>query len=86
MAFHVLVTGYGWHDMPRRLGAYQIAWRRLNRWLKDGVWNRIFALVQKRAYSMGKFNLETMSVDSTLIDSKKVASPQDTMDVSGEKE
>lgn len=83
---YVLITGCCWHDIPRRYGAYQTAWRRLNRWSKDGIWNRIFALVQKRAYSMGKLNLETMSIDSTLIDSKKVASPQDTMDINGEKE
>jgi transposase len=78
----VLITGCCWHDMPRCYGAYQTAWRRLKRWSIEGVWNRIFALAQKKAYSMGRLNLETVAVDSTLIDSKKVASLQDTMDIS----
>lgn len=79
---YVLITGCRWHDMPRCYGAYQTAWRRLNRWSNESVWIRILALAQEKAYSMGKLNLETIAVDSTLIDSKKVVSLQDTTDIS----
>jgi transposase len=77
----VLITGCCWHDMPRRYGAYQTAWRRLKRWSREGIWYRILASAQENAYSMGKLNLETIVVDSTLIDSKKVESLQGTMDI-----
>jgi transposase len=40
---YVLVTGCRWHDMPRRYGSYQTAWRRLNWWSKIGVWNKILS-------------------------------------------
>jgi transposase len=76
---YVLVTGCRWHDMPRRYGSYQTAWRRLNWWSKIGVWNKILSAAQEYSYAIGKLNLEIVAVDSTLIDSKKVASQHDTM-------
>jgi transposase len=79
---YVLITGCCWHDMPRCYGAYQTAWRRLKRWSKEGVWSRILAAAQKQAYAVGKLSLETVAVDSTLIDSKKVASQSGTTDIS----
>jgi transposase len=83
---YVLNTGCRWHDMPRRYGAYQTAWRRLKRWSREGVWNRILAIAQEHAYAIGKLNLEIVAVDSTLIDSKKVASQQGTTAISDAKE
>jgi len=79
---YVLITGCRWQDMPRCYGAYQTAWRRLKRWSKEGIWNRILASAQKKAHAIGKLSLETIAVDSTLIDSKKVASPQGTTGMS----
>jgi transposase len=76
---YVLITGCRWHDMPRCYGAYQTAWRRLKWWSKDGVWVKILAAAQEKSYAMGKLSLDTLAVDSTLIDSKKVANPQSTM-------
>jgi len=76
---YVLNTGCRWHDMPRRYEAYQTAWRRLKRWSKEGVWNRILAAAQERAYKVGQIDLEIVAVDSTLIDSKKVANQQSIM-------
>lgn len=83
---YVLITGCCWHDMPRRYGAYQTAWRRLKWWSKEGVWNGILAAAQEQAHALGKLSLETLAVDSTLIDSKKAASPQGTMDISDARE
>jgi hypothetical protein len=60
--------------MPRRYGAYQNALRRLKWWSKEGVWKKILAAAQEQAYAIGKLSLENLAVDSTLIDSKKVAS------------
>ena len=83
---YVLITGCRWRDMPQIYGAYQTAWRRLDRWSKEEVWNRILAAAQEQAYAIGKLSLETVAVDSTLIDSKKVANPRGTTDISDAKE
>jgi len=82
---YVLTTGCRWHDMPRRYGAYQTAWRRLKWWSKEGVWNKILASAQEHAYAIGKLSLDVVAVDSTLIDSKKAASQQDTTDTNDAK-
>ena len=82
---YVLNTGCRWHDMPRRYGAYQTAWRRLKWWSKEGVWNKILAAAQENAYAIGKLSLDVVAVDSTLIDSKKAASQRDTTDTNGAK-
>jgi len=79
---NTIITGCCWHDMPRCYGAYQTAWRRLKRWSKEGVWSRILVAAQKQAYAVGKLSLETVAVDSTLIDSKKVANQSDITDIS----
>jgi transposase len=76
---YVLVTVSLWHDMPRRYGSYQTAWRRLKWWSKIGVWTKILSAAQERSYAIDKLNLEIVAVDSTLIDSKKVVSLHDTM-------
>ena len=78
-------TGCRWHDMPRRYGAYQTAWRRLKWWSKESVWNKILAAAQENAYAIGKLSLDVVAVDSTLIDSKKAASQRDTTDTNGAK-
>ena len=78
---YVLITGCRWQDMPRCYGAYQTAWRRLDRWSRDGVWMRILTAAQEQACSLGKLNIETVAVDSSFIDSKKVANPQDITDI-----
>lgn len=57
--------------MPRCYGAYQTAWQRFKRWSKEGVWNRVLATSQEQAYAIGKLSLETVAVDSTLIEFKK---------------
>jgi transposase len=59
---YVLNTGCRWHDMPRLYGAYQTAWRRLKRWSKEDVWNRILAAAQERAYKVGQLNLEIVAL------------------------
>jgi transposase len=45
---YALNTRCRWHEMPRRYGAYQTAWRRLKWWSKEGVWNMILAAGQDK--------------------------------------
>ena len=35
-------TGSPWRDPPGRFGDWDRAWRRLDRWAKEGVWRRVF--------------------------------------------
>lgn len=65
--------------MPRCYGAYQTVWRRHKVWSEEGVWGKILAALQSKAYALGKLEIDTVTVDSTLIDSKKAVSPPDTM-------
>ncbi len=83
---YVLTTGCRWQDMPRCYGSYKTAWRRLKWWSREGIWSKILAAAQQHAYAIGKLDLEIIAVDSTLIDSKKVANLQSTTAISGAKE
>lgn len=82
---YVLNTGCRWHDMPQCYGAYQTAWRRLKWWSREGVWDRLLTASQEHACAIGKLTLETIAIDSTLIDSKKGANQQNIMGISDEK-
>jgi transposase len=83
---YVLITGCRWQDMPRCYGAHQTAWRRHKRWSEEDIWNKVLVAVREQAYALGKLGLETVAVDSTLIDSKKVAIPFGTTDINDAKE
>lgn len=75
---YVLATGCRWHDMPDCYGAHQTAWRRHKIWSEEGVWKRILSALQEYAYAQGELDLDTVAVDSTLIDSKKGVTPPGT--------
>lgn len=38
----VLRSGAHWHDLPERYGKWKTAHKRLTRWAKAGVWERVF--------------------------------------------
>ncbi|MEM2896709.1 MAG: IS5 family transposase [Candidatus Bathyarchaeia archaeon] len=62
---YVLTTGCRWMDMPIRYGSYKTAWKRLKRWQKEGVWERIFkAIASMRSH-------DRVCVDSSTVEAKK---------------
>ena len=67
----VLKTGIPWNDLPSEYGDDVTAWRRLNRWEKEGVWKSIMDALIKDGYSSGKLELDFLSIDSTTIPAKK---------------
>ncbi len=71
--------------MPQCYGAYQTVWRRHKVWSEEGVWGKILAALQSKAYALGKLDMNTVTVDSTLIDSKKAVTHRDTMATRGVK-
>ena len=83
---YVLMTGCRWQDMPRCYGSHKTTWRRHKRWSEEGIWDEILVASQDRAYATGKLSFETVAVDSTLIDSKKVVNLSDTTDINDARE
>jgi transposase len=67
----VLITGCSWRDMPRRYGAPVTAWRRVRRWSEEGVWDRIVEALRDAAYQQGSLSLAVVSVDSSLVETKR---------------
>ena len=53
-------TGAPWRDLPERFGNWYNVWKRLSRWAKKGVWERVFTVLQDP-------DLEWLILDSTVI-------------------
>jgi transposase len=53
-------TGAPWRDLPEYFGNWNSVWRRLDRWAKKGVWQRVFEVLQDP-------DLEWVILDSTSI-------------------
>jgi transposase len=53
-------TGAPWRDLPERLGHWNSAWRRFDRWARRGVWGRVVAALRDP-------DLEWLILDSTAV-------------------
>ena len=62
-----LATGVPWRDLPERYGPWQTVYTRFRRWTMAGVWDRIFAAVQRQADAAGQLDWEVHFVDGTVI-------------------
>ncbi len=56
----ILRNGGPWRDLPERFGNWNSAWRRFDRWSKNGVWLRLFEQTQDA-------DLEWIMIDSTTV-------------------
>lgn len=56
-------TGPSWRDLPESFGPWQTAWQRLDRWSRDGTWERLVQLVQGEADAAAELDW-VVSVDS----------------------
>lgn len=59
-------TGAPWRDPPARFGAWQMVWKRHNRWSADGTYDRLVAAAQARADAAGQLDW-LVAVDSTIV-------------------
>ena len=59
-------TGSPWRDLPASFGPWQTAWKRLDRWTRDGTWERLLTTVQADADAVGELDL-VASVDSSVV-------------------
>ena len=68
---YVLRTGCRWKDMPREYGAYVTAWRRLNRWQKEGVWTQIWQTLLANLDEEGKIKWTRAFLDGSFVPAKR---------------
>jgi transposase len=62
-----LATGAPWRDLPERYGPWPSVYTRFRRWTAAGVWDQIFAAVQRQADAAGRLDWDVHEVDGTVI-------------------
>lgn len=62
---HVMENGCKWLRLPERFGNWHTIYTRMNRWSKNGVWDRVFARLQQEGVL--KLGLRVVSLDSTSV-------------------
>ena len=67
----MFITGCRGREIPKNYGSYVTAWKRLKRWSAEGVWTNILIEIRNNAYHLGELSLDIVSVDSSLVDSRK---------------
>lgn len=63
----VLRTGAAWRDLPERYGPWRTVASRFYRWRKAGVWDRVWAELQREADMDSELDWEVHFVDSTIV-------------------
>ena len=69
--FYFLSTAIRWNDMPKYYPSGPTCWRRLKEYDELGVWDDILSDLQYKALDLGKLNLNSGYLDSSLAESKK---------------
>jgi len=59
-------TGSPWRDLPESFGPWQTVWKRLDRWTRDGTWDRLLIAAQTDAQAAGELDW-VASVDSSVV-------------------
>jgi transposase len=62
-----LRTGAPWRDLPARYGPWSTVASRFRRWRLAGLWDRIFAAVQREEDRAGRVDWEVQFVDSSVV-------------------
>jgi transposase len=70
---YVLITGCRWNDLPKEYGHDSTAWRRLNRWAKDGTLLRLWRHLLRDLEGIGEIDWERCAVDGSYVKAKKGA-------------
>ena len=63
----ILRTGAPWRDLPERYGPWGTMASRFYRWREMGVWERLFAEIQRQADAEGRLNWDVHFVDGTVV-------------------
>lgn len=70
----VLRTGIPWRDLPEEFGSFKTVYNRFRRWVKSGLWRRVFEALVSRLRKSGDIDFELWCVDGTVIRAHRVAS------------
>jgi len=62
---YVAENGCKWRRLPERFGNWHTIYTRMNRWSKNGVWDRVFAKLQEEGIL--QVELKVVSLDSTSV-------------------
>ena len=62
---YVMEHGCKWRRLPERFGNWHTIYTRMNRWSKNGVWDRLFAKLQQEGVLA--VELQVVSLDSTSV-------------------
>jgi transposase len=62
---YVMENGCKWRRLPERFGNWHTIYTRMNRWSKNGVWDRLFARLQQEGVLA--VELKVVSLDSTSV-------------------
>ena len=60
-------TGAPWRDLPERYGPWSTVYSRFWRWREAGVWDRVFAAIQREEDAAGAVDWGVHFVDGTTI-------------------
>jgi len=62
---YVMENGCKWRRLPERFGNWHTIYTRMNRWSKNGVWDRLFVRLQEEGVLA--VELKVVSLDSTSV-------------------
>ena len=69
----VLRTGVPWTDLPTEYGNFKTVYNRFRRWVRSGLWLKIFRSIIGRLLKEGEIDFELWCVDGTVIRAHRVA-------------
>jgi len=69
----VLRTGIAWEDLPSEFGKPKTVYNRFRRWVKSGLWRRVFEKLIARLLRDGEIDFEIWCVDGTVVRAHKAA-------------
>jgi transposase len=72
---YVLRTGIAWGHLPQELGfgAGVTCWRRLDAWQREGVWEKLHAVLLGELHQAGALDWSRAIADSSQVQAKKGA-------------
>ncbi len=77
----VLRTGAPWADLPRRYPPYQTCHRRFQKWVKEGVLEKVLRALAEDLRARGKVDLTECFIDGSHAGAKRGALRLESLDV-----
>ncbi|QDT08289.1 IS5 family transposase [Planctomycetes bacterium K23_9] len=62
----ILQTGAPWRDLPVEFGNWKTVYNRFRRWVKEGLWDKLFRKLLRRMDQLGNIDRTVWCVDATV--------------------